>query len=86
MSLFVALEGAQWKIAKLRRQGFVESAAIDAGNLDEAEIRYFTEKAASVEGVAEIPAPKPSLPRETPRPTYSSTGSTIGFVGHRGEN
>lgn len=86
VSLFVALEGAQWKIAKLRRQGFVESAAIDAGNLDEAEVRYFTDRAASAKSLAESPAPKPSLPGAPPRPTYSSTGSTIGFVGHRGEN
>jgi len=82
-SLFVALEGANWKIAKLKRQGHVEKAVIDASDLEEAEIRYFYsfEKAASP---AELPTPE--WAEQTPRPTYSSFGSTIGFVGHRGEN
>lgn len=87
MSLFVALEGAKWKIAKLRRQGFVEKAAIDAYDLEDAEIRYFH----SLED-ADQPAkpladkPAPDWEQQPPRPTYSSFGSTIGFVGHRGEN
>ncbi|MEJ5080245.1 MULTISPECIES: DUF2628 domain-containing protein [unclassified Ochrobactrum] len=82
-SLFVALEGANWKIAKLKRQGYVEKAVIDASDLEEAEIRYFYsfEEAASS---AELPTPE--WAEKTPRPTYSSFGSTIGFVGHRGEN
>jgi len=82
-SLFVALEGANWKIAKLKRQGFVEKAVIDASDLEEAEIRYFyslEDEAASVETSA------PEWAEQAPRPTYSSFGSTIGFVGHRGEN
>ncbi len=41
VSLFVALEGVNWKITKLGRQGFVEKAVIDASDLEEAEIRYF---------------------------------------------
>ncbi len=87
MSLFVALEGANWKIAKLRRQGFAEKAAIDASDLEEAEIRYFhgrPETARPATLVADKPAP--DWAQQPPRPTYSSFGSTIGFVGHRGEN
>lgn len=82
-SLFVALEGANWKIAKLKRQGYVEKATIDASDLEEAEIRYFY----SLEEAADpVEAPAPEWAQQAPRPTYSSFGSTIGFVGHRGEN
>lgn len=82
-SLFVALEGANWKIAKLKRQGYVEKAVVDASDLEEAEIRYFY----SLEEVtAPVEAPAPEWAGQAPRPTYSSFGSTIGFVGHRGEN
>ncbi|ASV87142.1 hypothetical protein CES85_2604 [Ochrobactrum quorumnocens] len=86
-SLFVALEGVNWKIAKLKRQGFIEKAVIDAADLEEAEIRYFygIEKAIQP-ATAPAEAPAPEWAGQAPRPTYSSFGSTIGFVGHRGEN
>ncbi|WP_273784727.1 DUF2628 domain-containing protein [Brucella intermedia] len=94
MSLFVALEGANWKIARLRRRGFVEKAVIDAPDLEEAEIRYFHrlqdagQPTAPLADLADKPAPQPALhwAQQPPRPAYSSFGSTIGFVGHRGEN
>ena len=87
VSLFVALEGVNWKIAKLRRQGFVETAVIDATNLEEAEIRYFYGlEDASGPATALTEKPAPEWAQQPPRPTYSSFGSTIGFVGHRGEN
>jgi len=86
-SLFVALEGSSWKIAKLKRQGFTEKAVIDAADLEEAEIRYFY-GLADADQPATVPAQAqaPEWAQQTPRPTYSSFGSTIGFVGHRGEN
>ncbi len=86
-TLFVALEGSNWKIAKLKRQGFTEKAVIDAADLEEAEIRYFygLEEAAQPATLLDE-APAPEWAQQTPRPTYSSFGSTIGFVGHRGEN
>ncbi|MBA8818035.1 hypothetical protein BRY73_04795 [Ochrobactrum sp. P6BS-III] len=92
VSLFVAFEGPNWKIAKLKRQGYIERAAIDASDLDEAEIRYFFGRTASDTTIAEKPVPALDpvtanrWDKASPRPTYSSTGSTIGFVGHRGEN
>ncbi|EEQ96960.1 DUF2628 domain-containing protein [Brucella sp. ZJ1_1] len=94
MSLFAALEGANWKIARLRRRGFVEKAVIDASDLEEAEIRYFYrlqdagQPAAPLADLADKPAPQPAphWAQQPPRPAYSSFGSTIGFVGHRGEN
>jgi hypothetical protein len=86
-SLFVALEGVNWKIAKLKRQGFVEKAVIDAADLEEAEIRYFYGLEEAIQP-ATLPAktPAPEWAQPAPRPTYSSFGPTIGFVGHRGEN
>ncbi|KAB2720324.1 DUF2628 domain-containing protein [Brucella intermedia] len=94
MSLFVALEGANWKIARLRRRGFVEKAVIDASDLEEAEIRYFYrledagQPVAPLADIADKPAPRPAThwAQQPPRPAYSSFGATIGFVGHRGEN
>lgn len=81
VGLFVALEGPQWTIARLTRKGFRARAALEAANLDEAEIRYFSGR--------EAPEPaKPPLPvgdGRTPRPALSSFGQ-IGLVGHRGEN
>ncbi|MBV2142047.1 DUF2628 domain-containing protein [Falsochrobactrum sp. TDYN1] len=86
-SFFVAVEGVNWKIAKLRRQGFTQKAVIDAASLEEAEIRYFhglENPAPAATEPAQTPAP--GWAQQAPRPTYSSFGSTIGFVGHRGEN
>lgn len=89
VAVFVALEGANWKIARLRRQGFEERAAIDASDLDEAEIRYYLKAVPSENIHAAKPAPAwdGQPPRSTPTPLGPSRfGSTIGFVGHRGEN
>lgn len=84
VSVFVALEGANWKVAKLKRKGYAEKAVIDADDLDEAEIRYFASRTAPVALSAQ--APVPELQKQAPRPTYSSSSPMIGFVGHRGEN
>lgn len=91
VSLFVALEGANWKIAKLKSQGFGEKAVIDASDLDEAEVRYFygleeADQPATIPTTVSAQTPAPEWAQKAPRPTYSSFGSTIGFVGHRGEN
>lgn len=61
VSLFVALEGVNWKITKLGRQGFVEKAVIDASDLEEAEIRYFyslEDAARPATSLADKPAPE----------------------------
>ncbi len=91
VSLFVALEGVNWRISKLKRQGFVEKAVIDASDLDEAEVRYFygleeADQPAMVLTTVSAQTPAPEWAQKAPRPTYSSLGSTIGLVGHRGEN
>lgn len=87
LSLFVALDGPNWKIAKLKRQGYQERATIDAHNLDEAEIRYF-----SLYQTQEKDEPEPDWFADvrkahmTPNAMKNPTASTIGFVGYRGEN
>ncbi|PWL19544.1 DUF2628 domain-containing protein [Falsochrobactrum shanghaiense] len=89
VSLFVALEGSHWKIARLRRKGYRERAAIEANNLDEAEIRYFSALDAGAKTLEQKPAPEWSCPMAQPShipPAHNPTGSTIGFVGYRGEN
>ncbi|EFM57892.1 DUF2628 domain-containing protein [Brucella inopinata] len=84
VSLFVALEGVGWKIAKLERQGYVQRAVIEAADLDEAEIRYFIGRDGVETASADIPVPQ--WGQQVPRPAPSTFGATIGFVGHRGEN
>ena len=89
LSLFVALEGANWKIAKLRRQGYRECAAIEAGNLDEAEIRYFSSIDTAGQKLAQKPALEWNRNMTQPSPlplAHNPADSTIGFVGYRGEN
>lgn len=41
ISIYVALEGASLRIGNLERDGFHEAAVIEAGTVEEAEIRYF---------------------------------------------
>lgn len=63
----MALEGVNWKIAKLKRQGFVETAVIDAADLEEAEIRYFYGLKEAAEPATEI---KDSL-KDTSAPEWA---------------
>lgn len=84
VSLFVAFEGKNWKIAKLRRQGYAERAVIEADDIEEAELRYFSRRDPVVENNAKRPLPQRQ--RDLPRPIHTPLGSTIGLVGHRGEN
>ncbi|MFC4624471.1 DUF2628 domain-containing protein [Daeguia caeni] len=84
VSLFVALEGRNWKIAKLRRQGYAERAAIAADDLEEAELRYFSHRQPDAENNAEHPLPQRQW--DKPRSIHTPLGPTIGLVGHRGED
>lgn len=93
IALLVALEGQNWQIAKLRRQGFVEMAAIEAEDEQEAELRYFyprsrlqpLDRPASVQSAnSSTPQPAPFWSGGLPA-SKSNLGATIGFVGHRGE-
>lgn len=89
VSILVALEGNNWRIAKLRRQGFVEKAVIDANDLGEAEIRYFVDHAdlrqpaQSADSVIETTHQQRQL--KSP-PQFPHIGSQIGLVNYRGDN
>ncbi|WP_374828856.1 DUF2628 domain-containing protein [Paenochrobactrum pullorum] len=89
VSVLVALEGNNWRIAKLRRRGFVEKAVIDANDLGEAEIRYFVDHA----NLCQQPQSGGSVTETTNQqrqlkspPQFPHIGSQIGLVSHRGDN
>lgn len=89
ISVLVALEGNNWRIAKLRRRGFVEKAVINANDLAEAEIRYFVGQA----NLSQQPQNANSVPETTVQqrqlkspPHFPHIGSQIGLVSHRGDN
>lgn len=92
VSVLVGFEGSNWRIAGLRRNGFNEKAVIEAHNEAEAELRYFVE-ATFAEPSAPLSLPSsasPPSPASQFKPAaYSGTrpsfGSSIGLVGHRGE-
>ncbi len=68
LGLFFGLEGANLRIAMLRRRGWREWGVVEAPNRDEAEIRYLTEAdgddvaARSVPPAAAPARPKPGGP------------------------
>jgi len=46
VSVYVALEGPAWRLARFRRLGYSEVGAVIASNLDDAEIRWFAGRGA----------------------------------------
>lgn len=83
ISVLVALEGNHWRIAKLRRRGFVEKAVIEADDIGEAEIRYFVDHVDLRSPGKETTASARSV--KSP-PQLPHIGSQIGLVSHRGDN
>ncbi len=64
-----------------------ERAAIEAGDREEAEIRYFAGRVpVAVFTEKALPVWDNAADRDQSRAAYSSLGRSIGFVGHRGEN
>ncbi len=89
VSLFVALEGVNWKIAKLRRQGFVETAVIDASDLEEAEIRYFyglEDAARPAISLADKPAPEWAQQPLVPPIPHLARQSGLSAIAEKTEN
>ncbi len=89
VSLFVALEGVNWKIAKLRRQGFVEKAVIDASDLEEAEIRYFyslEDAARPATSLADKPAPEWAQQPLVPPIPHLARRSGLSAIAEKTEN
>lgn len=82
VGFYVGLEGPVLRMAGLRRRGFSEMAAIEAANIEEAELRY------AEEGVlANTPPPEP---RPTPSlaapPVAFRPGPALGLLGYPGRH
>lgn len=80
VSFFVALEGPAWRVARFRRLGYMETGAVVAPSLSEAEIRWFAGSRAP-----QKPAPVTKHRAATPPPLPSSDHSDMvfGFAGER---
>ncbi|PYE89078.1 DUF2628 domain-containing protein [Phyllobacterium leguminum] len=83
VSILVALEGNNWRLAALRRRGYAEKGVIEADDRSEAEIRYF----AGGDLSEEPSPPTPVAPTRKRRPARSApSGGRVGLVGYPGEN
>jgi hypothetical protein len=83
LSLLVALEGNNYRVAALERRGFDALGVVDARNADDAETTWFL-------GDRNVsPPPVPVITRPAPPSQVShkpALGGMIGLVGLRGEN
>ncbi|WP_439272990.1 DUF2628 domain-containing protein [Pseudochrobactrum sp. HB0163] len=90
LSVFVALEGRNWYLAKLRRKGYEEVALINADSLYDAEILYFYGAAHVVDrtdpegGVATGAGSTVSIP--APEGGNPAAADMIGLVEYRGRS
>jgi len=80
VQLGVGLEGRNWRLAKLRRGGWREAGAIEAHDIDEAEMRFFGGWA---EAEPALPAPQPAG-RPFGRPTPNAAAAPLGLIGYKG--
>ncbi|WP_158259822.1 DUF2628 domain-containing protein [Phyllobacterium phragmitis] len=81
VSILVALEASNWRVAALRRRGYVEKGVIEATDRAEAEIRYFAESGSSNDAPAVVPAAGKPVERRA-MPTPPRPGGTVGLVGY----
>ncbi|WP_027061922.1 DUF2628 domain-containing protein [Mesorhizobium loti] len=75
VSLYVGLEGQGLRIAALRRRGWHEWGVVQAGRLDDADIRYALE----AEGRAEEAPPAPRIVRDTAMARPAQPGMALGL-------
>ncbi|TXR50226.1 DUF2628 domain-containing protein [Phyllobacterium endophyticum] len=83
LSLLVAFEGNNWRVAALERRGFDALGVVDARNTDDAETAWFLG-----DNIVSPPA-VPVITRPAPPAQVShkpALGGRIGLVGLRGEN
>ncbi|RCS22333.1 DUF2628 domain-containing protein [Phyllobacterium salinisoli] len=81
VSILVALEGSNWRLAALRRRGYTEKGVIEASDRAEAEIRYFAEDVSGNETSTATPVPAARAERPA-LPVFSPPGGTVGLVGY----
>jgi hypothetical protein len=76
VSLYVGLEGQGLRIAALRRRGWHEWGVVQAGTLDDADIRYAHE----VEGQAEEAPPAPRIVPDAALARPAQPGMALGLT------
>jgi hypothetical protein len=76
VSLYVGLEGQGLRIAALRRRGWHEWGVVQAGSLDDADIRYALE----VEGQAEETTPAPRIVPDAALARPAQPGIALGLT------
>lgn len=84
VSIFVGLEGNQLRIAALERRGWHQAGLIEAENLEEAELRFFSNRASRQ--VSEGRRPPPSVRDAQPARQPSREGPILGLLDYPGRD
>lgn len=84
VAVYVGLEGAALRLAALRRRGWREWGAVEAGNAREAEIRYLAEAHGDAEegGIGDHQPPLQAEPSRRVAPPRS--GPALGLLSYPG--
>ncbi|MEZ5810273.1 MAG: DUF2628 domain-containing protein [Rhizobiaceae bacterium] len=83
VSVFVALEGPQLRVAALERRGLHHAATVEADNAADAELKYFARAPATAAGRPVVPPGRPALPAPVMRPAAMS-GPALGLLDYPG--
>ena len=83
VSIYVAIEGPQLRIAALERRGFSQAATVEASNASDAELRYFSqfeERKQTSQVVTPLVPNKPAGPAEP----FAPPGPALGLLDYPG--
>ncbi|MEM6463059.1 MAG: DUF2628 domain-containing protein [Pseudomonadota bacterium] len=87
LSLFVALEGNGWRVAKKERQGWTLQGVVDAPDYATAEEIWFAGAAAPANGQSATRAPPPALGRPAQSgPPKTASGPALGLLDYGDRN
>ncbi len=81
VSIFVAIEGPQLRIAALERRGFRQAATVEADSAADAELRYFSRREARTQASQ---TPKPSHVSEPNKPAGPFAAPALGLLDYPG--
>jgi hypothetical protein len=82
IGFYVGLEGPAMRMAGLRRRGFSEAVAIEAADIEEAELRYAEDDDVFADAPPPEPRPAPSLAA----PITFRPGPALGLLGYPERN